>query len=49
MIVGHRATQYGLDQWIRDLKLEEAVLAPWRWQPGWRYILNPEMLLTSNQ
>lgn len=39
MIVGHRATQYGLDRWIKGLKLEEAVLAPWHWQPGWKYEL----------
>ncbi len=37
MIVGHRATQYGLDQWIKGVGLEDAVLAPWQWQPGWKY------------
>lgn len=37
LIVGHRATQYGLDQWIKGLSLKEAVLAPWQWQPGWKY------------
>jgi alpha-ribazole phosphatase/probable phosphoglycerate mutase len=39
MIVGHRATQYGLDLWLRGQSLEDAVLAPWQWQPGWRYEL----------
>jgi broad specificity phosphatase PhoE len=39
MIIGHRATQYGLDQWIGGQSLEDAVLAPWQWQPGWRYDL----------
>lgn len=34
MIVGHRATQYGLDQWIKEMSLKDAVLAPWQWQPG---------------
>lgn len=37
LVVGHRATQYGLDQWIKGLSLKEAVLAPWQWQPGWKY------------
>lgn len=39
LIVGHRATQYGLEQWIKGLPLKEAVLQPWQWQPGWRYEL----------
>jgi broad specificity phosphatase PhoE len=39
MIIGHRATQYGLDQWIKGMSLHDAVLAPWQWQPGWTYIL----------
>ncbi|HET8669412.1 MAG TPA: histidine phosphatase family protein [Candidatus Saccharimonadales bacterium] len=37
LIIGHRATQYGLDRWIKGLSLKEAVLAPWQWQPGWKY------------
>lgn len=39
MIIGHRATQYGLDRWIKDKSLKDAVLAPWQWQPGWQYEL----------
>ena len=39
MIIGHRATQYGLEHWISGVPLEKAVVAPWRWQPGWTYIL----------
>jgi broad specificity phosphatase PhoE len=45
MIVGHRATQYGLDQWLKGMKLKDAVLAPWTWQPGWKYELQAEMLV----
>lgn len=45
MIIGHRATQYGLEQWIKGLSLKDAVLAPWQWQPGWKYQLTPEILL----
>lgn len=37
MIIGHRATQYGLEEWINGVPLKEAVLASWRWQPGWEY------------
>jgi broad specificity phosphatase PhoE len=34
MIVGHRATQYGLEQLIKGLSLSDSVLAPWQWQAG---------------
>ncbi len=39
MIIGHRATQYGLEQWIMGKQTTEAVTAPWKWQPGWTYYL----------
>lgn len=39
MIIGHRATQYGLEHWIRGIRLEKIVIAPWQWQPGWTYQL----------
>lgn len=39
MIIGHRATQYGLEQWIKGLQTYDAVTAPWKWQPGWTYYL----------
>lgn len=37
MIIGHRATQYGLEVWMRGSELKDTVVAPWQWQPGWRY------------
>jgi 2,3-bisphosphoglycerate-dependent phosphoglycerate mutase len=37
MIIGHRATQYGLEHWIKGIPLKEAVTADWKWQPGWVY------------
>ena len=40
MIIGHRATQYGLDCLLNGLTIEEAITKPWKWQPGWNYILN---------
>ena len=39
MIIGHRATQYGLEHWILGKPLEEVIPAPWKWQPGWTYSL----------
>lgn len=39
MIIGHRATQYGLDHWILGKSLEDLVSTSFKWQPGWRYEL----------
>jgi alpha-ribazole phosphatase/probable phosphoglycerate mutase len=39
MIIGHRATQYGLEHALRGVALEDAIRAPWQWQPGWTYEL----------
>lgn len=37
MIIGHRATQYGLEQWLKGIPLSEIISSPWHWQPGWIY------------
>lgn len=39
MIIGHRATQYGLENLIKGISLEQIISAPWKWQPGWAYEL----------
>lgn len=39
LIIGSRATHYGLDHWIAGKPLEELVKAKFTWQPGWRYRL----------
>ncbi|MGF7229639.1 MAG: histidine phosphatase family protein [Candidatus Saccharibacteria bacterium] len=39
MIIGHRATQYGLEEHITGIELADVVTAPWQWQPGWKYEL----------
>ena len=41
MIIGHRATQYGLEKWINGVSVEQSVRnhENWKWQPGWRYEL----------
>lgn len=40
LIVGHRATQYGLDHHISGKSLKTCVTDPWSWQPGWKYKLS---------
>lgn len=37
MIIGHRATQYALENIINGVPLRDSVTAPWSWQPGWMY------------
>lgn len=39
MIIGHRATQYGLEHIINGKDLVSCVSDPWQWQPGWAYEL----------
>jgi broad specificity phosphatase PhoE len=39
LIIGHRATQYALECFINKKTLQEAIAAPWQWQPGWVYQL----------
>lgn len=41
MIIGHRATQYGLERWCNGVPVSVSVqMAPdWHWQPGWEYKL----------
>ena len=39
MIIGHKATQYGLEHWIKKESLEKVIAAHWKWQPGWTYEL----------
>lgn len=39
LIIGHRATFYSLEHLVKGVRLEETVSAPWRWQPGWIYVL----------
>ncbi|MBI3103353.1 histidine phosphatase family protein [Candidatus Daviesbacteria bacterium] len=39
LIIGHRATQYGLEHWINGKSLKELVTVPFKWQPGWVYQL----------
>ncbi|MDD5621431.1 MAG: histidine phosphatase family protein [Candidatus Pacebacteria bacterium] len=37
LIVGHRATQYGLDTLILGRTIEQCLSIPFKWQPYWEY------------
>lgn len=37
LIIGHRATQYGLEHWIKGADLKTLITTPFKWQPGWTY------------
>ena len=37
VVIGHRATWYGFEHLLLGRSLDQIVLAPWRWQPGWTY------------
>jgi broad specificity phosphatase PhoE len=39
LVIGHRATQYGFEHAVNGVPILAAVTAPWRWQPGWTYLL----------
>lgn len=39
LVVGHRATQYGLDTLVGGKTLEECLNTPFKWQPYWEYEL----------
>jgi len=45
LIIGCRATHYGLEHWLNQVPLTQAVTAPFTWQPGWTYTLDPTALL----
>ena len=39
LIVGHRATQYGLETLVGGKTIEECLSTPFKWQPYWEYNL----------
>lgn len=39
LIIGHRATQYGIENVINEIPLEVFLTLPFKWQPGWVYEL----------
>ncbi len=40
LVIGHRATQFALENLLRGRRLEDIVSETWSWQPGWRYPLS---------
>ncbi len=39
VVIGSRATHYGLEHWITGKSLEDCINEHWQWQPGWKYEL----------
>jgi 2,3-bisphosphoglycerate-dependent phosphoglycerate mutase len=39
LVIGHLATSWGLDHFVRGISLEDLVAADFAWQPGWEYLL----------
>ena len=39
LVIGHRATQYGLDTLVDNKTIEECLNIPFKWQPYWEYNL----------
>jgi broad specificity phosphatase PhoE len=39
LIIGHRATQHGLENVINNTKIEDILTTKFNWQPGWDYEL----------
>lgn len=37
MVIGHRATQYGIEHVVNGVPLETLVITKFKWQPGWEY------------
>jgi hypothetical protein len=37
-VIGHVATRWALDH-LRGVPLEQLVVAPFDWRPGWEYVL----------
>ena len=39
LVIGSRATQYGIEHRINNTSIHTCVTDPWSWQPGWTYQL----------
>jgi broad specificity phosphatase PhoE len=40
VVIGHAATRFALDNLFDGVPLQESVVAPFAWQPGWKYRLD---------
>jgi 2,3-bisphosphoglycerate-dependent phosphoglycerate mutase len=48
LVVGHAATQLGLEHHLRGVALAKALSADFTWQPGWEYVLESAVLPSPN-
>jgi broad specificity phosphatase PhoE len=39
VLISHRAPWYAMEHLLNGVPLEDVVVAPFEWQPGWRYTL----------
>lgn len=39
LLIAHTANRWALDHLLRGVPLEDLVSQPFRWQPGWEYVL----------
>ena len=39
LVIGHAATRWGLDHYLRGTRLEDLIEQDSAWQPGWEYVL----------
>jgi broad specificity phosphatase PhoE len=39
VVIGHMATRYACEHYLRGVPIEDALVAPFEWQPGWEYDL----------
>lgn len=46
LVIGHRATGLALEHLLKGVPLDEAVVAPWQWQPGWTYEVSESSVST---
>jgi broad specificity phosphatase PhoE len=37
MVIGHRATQYGIDHLVKGVPIADLASSHFKWQPGWTY------------
>jgi len=46
VVIGHRATRYGIGYWCGNGSLEEIVRTPWEWRevPIWHYEVDAQNL-----
>jgi broad specificity phosphatase PhoE len=51
VVIGHRATRYGLEYWSGDASLAEIVHTPWDWLavPIWRYEIHAHHLMRRSR